>query len=217
MEMGMRNLALQEMFVVHANPAGDVPGMKATHGGHEVDAAIALQRLGEALDLDTDAARRWAEQAAVLLAAHARVGRISGAGLAPWQALRVVRHVDVNLSDRLLVSDMARIAGLSLSHFSRAFSRHFSQSPRAYIINRRVEEAKRLMVTTDLRLSQIALECGFADQAHLSRLFRRLVGISPLTWRGLEAERLACLASMDGDHATAISSAAAQGQSQCFT
>jgi AraC-like DNA-binding protein len=188
----MRNLALQEMPVSRLDPAGDVLGGKTIADAHGENAVVALQRLGEAFDMDAEAARQWAAQAAMLFAAHRKAGRRSGAGLAPWQALRVARHVDVNLSDRLCVSDMARIAGLSLSHFSRAFARHFSQSPRAYIISCRVEEAKRLMTTTDLRLSQIALDCGFADQAHLSRLFRRLVGVSPLIWRGLETERKAC-------------------------
>jgi AraC-like DNA-binding protein len=190
----MRNLALQEMLVEQTD-AGDAGRLAAMTSAEDESAALALLRLGEALDLDADTARRWAAQAAVLFKTHRKACSRSGAGLAPWQALRVARHVDTNLSGRLLVCDLAQIAGLSLSHFSRAFSRHFAQSPRAYIINRRVEEAKRLMTATDLRLSQIALDCGFADQAHFSRLFRRLVGVSPLMWRGLETgqrvERLA--------------------------
>ena len=72
---------------------------------------------------------------------------------------------------------------LSPAHFSRAFRTSFGCSPLEYVTRRRMERAQGLMLSTDIPLSQIALDCGFADQAHFSRLFRRVVGESPRVWR----------------------------------
>jgi AraC-like DNA-binding protein len=54
-----------------------------------------------------------------------------------------------------------------------------------YVSRRRVERAKEMMVTTDQPLTAIASRCGFADQSHFGRVFRRLVGPSPGDWRRL--------------------------------
>jgi AraC-like DNA-binding protein len=61
-------------------------------------------------------------------------------------------------------------------------------SPTAYVAIRRVERAKALMSSTREHLSEIALVCGFADQPHFSRSFRRIVGISPGRWRRNHAD-----------------------------
>ncbi|HXK39796.1 MAG TPA: helix-turn-helix transcriptional regulator [Candidatus Paceibacterota bacterium] len=75
------------------------------------------------------------------------------------------------------------MARLSPCHFSRVFRESFGCSPHGYISRRRVEHAQGLMLSGDAPLSQIALDCGFADQAHFSRTFRSIVGESPRTWR----------------------------------
>lgn len=81
------------------------------------------------------------------------------------------------------VHELARLAGLSLSHFCRAFKSTFGASPRAYVLRRRIELAQGLMVTTCESLSSIALRCGMCDQAHFTRSFRRIVGETPRSWR----------------------------------
>jgi AraC-like DNA-binding protein len=85
---------------------------------------------------------------------------------------------------------MSSVARLSPSYFSRAFSISFGCPPHAYVMKRRVERVKALMLSTEKPLGQIALECGFADQAHLSHLFRRHVGKSPAAWRRAQAPHL---------------------------
>jgi AraC-like DNA-binding protein len=110
----------------------------------------------------------------------ARQGR---AGLAPWQVRRVATFMDANLSESIHCDDMARVTRLSISHFMRAFRESFGAPPHAYLMRRRMELAQRLMLTTDTGLRQIALDCGLADQSHLTRLFHRLVGESPAAWR----------------------------------
>lgn len=105
-------------------------------------------------------------------------------GLATWQAARVRAHVEANLETPLRVADLAAMTRLSVSHFSRAFRISFGRPPHAYVMIRRAERAKRLMLLDDpIPLAEIALRCGLSDQAHLSRMFRKIVGDSPGTWR----------------------------------
>ena len=72
---------------------------------------------------------------------------------------------------------------MSGSHFTKAFRSSVGTPPHLYLMQRRVERAKRLMFETGESLSSIALSCGLADQAHLSRLFRRIEGQAPSAWR----------------------------------
>ncbi len=72
---------------------------------------------------------------------------------------------------------------MSTSYFSKAFKGSFGKTVQDYLHQRRVERAQELMLSTDNMLSQIALDCGFCDQAHLSRMFQRSVGVSPARWR----------------------------------
>jgi AraC family transcriptional regulator len=143
------------------------------------------------LDRDLGAALAYVERAAQLIE-HDRArtptpfhrppaeGR---GGLAPWQMMRVVRYIDANLEHSTSNDRLAGEARLSRSYFSKAFRVSFGQSPHHYVIERRVERAKQLMQTTTDPLSQIAHACGFADQAHLARVFRRVVGQAPNLWR----------------------------------
>jgi len=108
-------------------------------------------------------------------------------GLAPWQIRRVLTHVDSNLDNTIRNRDLAAIARLSECHFNVAFRNSVGQSPHEYIIRRRIERAQGLMLSTAKALSEIAVECGLADQPHFTRLFRRLTGESPAAWRRARA------------------------------
>jgi transcriptional regulator GlxA family with amidase domain len=104
-------------------------------------------------------------------------------GLAPWQIRKVTAHIEANLDMPMRSSELAAIARLSPCHFSRVFRSSFGCSPLEYVTRRRMEHAQGLMLSTDAPLAQIALDCGLADQAHFSRLFRRFVGETPRSWR----------------------------------
>ena len=80
-------------------------------------------------------------------------------------------------------SELARLLSLSTSHFTRMFKRTQGASPRAYVLRRRIEVSKGLMLTTPEPLSSIALACGMYDQSHFTRAFRRIVGETPFSWR----------------------------------
>lgn len=103
--------------------------------------------------------------------------------LATWQARRAVDYIEQHLGTKLTTEEIAAAIGLSKSHFSRAFKSTLGSSPMAYVGWRRVERAKHLMVASVESLAAVALECGFADQSHLNRLFRRAVGVTPGQWR----------------------------------
>jgi AraC family transcriptional regulator len=116
--------------------------------------------------------------------------RAAGAGprLLAWQVRRVKEHVEANLASSIRNRDLAALAKLSEFHFSVAFRNSVGQTPHEFLIRRRMHRAQRLMLSTDLPLCEIAGECGLADQAHLSRLFRRVVGATPASWRRVARE-----------------------------
>jgi AraC family transcriptional regulator len=143
-----------------------------------------------ALDTDCRAAKRCIQRAAVLLGIDlspagdgATESLCLRGGLAPWQAKRLRSHIEDNLDSSIRATDLAGLVQLSTSHFFRAFRKTFGESPLTYIMKRRIQRAQQLMLTSRLRLAQVALECGMADQAHLSRVFRRIVGTNPNAWR----------------------------------
>ena len=104
-------------------------------------------------------------------------------GLAPWQAKRISAYIDDNIDGAISIETLATIAALSCSYLCRAFKVTFGEPPHVHVMRRRVERAKAMMLETREPLSQIATACGFSDQAHLCRLFRRAEGASPNRWR----------------------------------
>lgn len=107
---------------------------------------------------------------------------VSG-GLAPHRLRRVDDYVEAHLAEPLLLVDLAKIAKLSPKHFSRAFTQTMGRPPHRWLIEKRVAAARVLLRGSDKSLSEIALECGFADQSHFTSLFRRYLGTPPGLWR----------------------------------
>lgn len=103
--------------------------------------------------------------------------------LASWQERRVVEYIDANLASSILADDLASVVGLSSGHFTRAFKATTGETPHVFIVRQRIRRAQLLMLETKESLAQIACACGLADQAHLARLFRSVVGITPTAWR----------------------------------
>jgi len=142
-------------------------------------------------ETDRKAAWRCLSDASTLLGADAQdlggnvpsVDKLQPGGLATWQARRTLAHIEANLASKMDIEDLAKVVALSRSHFSRAFKRSLGFSPMEYVVVRRVERAKAMISGTREPLAEVALACGFADQAHLNRRFRDIVGISPGRWR----------------------------------
>jgi len=105
-------------------------------------------------------------------------------GGVPPRALRRVREfIEAHLEESISIQALARIAGLSMYHFARAFKQSEGMTPHEYVIQRRVQRAKNLLAETDLPLSEIALAAGFSDQSHCARRFREHVGVTPTNYR----------------------------------
>jgi AraC family transcriptional regulator len=144
-----------------------------------------LRNATEAIDTDAGAALGYIKQAASLLevpVAMQNDGSNRG-GMAHWQAKRVKRHIETNLEGTIRVVELACIVNLSCGYFSKAFKLTFGVSPHAYVVARRLQRAMELMTLTCASLCEIAFACGFSDQPHLCRQFRRLTGLSPNVWR----------------------------------
>ncbi len=137
------------------------------------------------------AACRAALAAAADLLALSDEGEDPAGALASWQKTRLIEVVEQRLEHPVSLDDLAEAVGLSSSYLCRAFRASFGQSPHAYVISRRLERARTLMIGTEEPLSQIAGACGFADQAHLCRLFSRAFGAPPHRWRLAQRETIA--------------------------
>jgi AraC family transcriptional regulator len=95
---------------------------------------------------------------------------------------RVLELIEARLAEALTLDELAATAGLGVRQFCRAFRAATGRSPHQYLIERRVEQAK-LLIATGAPLSQVALQCGFADQSQLTRTFTRVLGVSPGRYR----------------------------------
>ena len=108
-------------------------------------------------------------------------------GLSRERLQRVRDYIEGHLDDRLTLADLAGVACLSPYHFSRSFKLALGIGTQRYVIQRRLERAKTLMRRTNQPLAWIAQEAGFADQSHLTSVFRRETGLTPGQFRAANA------------------------------
>jgi AraC family transcriptional regulator len=107
------------------------------------------------------------------------MSRPARGGLAPWQERRATEILRANLKGGVALREVARECGLSVGYFSHAFRRTLGVAPHQWLIEQRVALSKEKLRDDRLTLSEVAMECGFSDQSHLSRAFRHTVGVSP--------------------------------------
>jgi AraC family transcriptional regulator len=136
------------------------------------------------LDCRANPAKSTVLQAAALLREQVELREeATVGGLLPRQARRVQDYIDAHLTDVVRVEDLSALIHLSVAHFSRSFKRTFGESPHAFVIKRRLKIATRFMLETEMSLTDIAFQCGFVDQAHFCRLFRKWTSATPGAWR----------------------------------
>lgn len=168
---------------------GAIAAIEGRPPGLDADRAMQLARLvvdaERRIGSDPDRVRGLLHQAAALLVDQIARLKVEppGGRLAPWQVRRAIRFIDENLGRRFHVRELAAALRLSPGYFSHAFRDSFGRSAKSYVIEQRIERAKRLMIETRQSLFYIAKACGFADQAHFSRTFHLIVGDTPSHWR----------------------------------
>tara|TARA_B100001094_G_scaffold265158_1_gene267518 strand:- start:895 stop:1521 length:627 start_codon:yes stop_codon:yes gene_type:complete len=114
------------------------------------------------------------------------VERLSGRSGNVDQFANMVDYIQNNYGDSITTPKLAKMSGMSLSQFERRFKRAFGLSAHQYILRLRVSGAARFLTKTELTISEIALECGFYDQAHFCRSFRKIMNLTPSAFRARE-------------------------------
>ena len=107
----------------------------------------------------------------------------SAQGFTTQHYKRVLDFVAEHFAETITVEELANVAAMSPSHFSRLFKQTIGKSPMNFVTAYRVEQSKKRLSSLDLPLIDIALDCGFADQAHFSRVFKQFQGITPKNYR----------------------------------
>lgn len=106
-----------------------------------------------------------------------------GSGFTAAQYRRVLDLVADRFGEAVTIQDMARAAGMSPAHFSRLFKATLGDTPYQFVMEFRVEQARNMLAERNRPLIDIALACGFADQPHFTRIFKRLTGRTPREYR----------------------------------
>lgn len=106
---------------------------------------------------------------------------------AVWQVKKLIDSLDHERQPMLLVVEFASVLNLSRCHFTRIFKRSFGVSPAVFLKEWRIEKALWMVTHTHIKLTDIAVFCGFSDQAHFCRVFKQKVGMNPRFWRSARA------------------------------
>lgn len=109
--------------------------------------------------------------------------KLKANGLSPSQLARVIDYMQSNLAQDLSILDLATLTNMSESHFSRSFKQSVGIAPYRYLMQQRVKRAKRLLKQQAIAISDIALDCGFANQTHLTKVFRQMTGTTPKAYQ----------------------------------
>ncbi len=104
-------------------------------------------------------------------------------GLSKYLLQRALDYIEANLSNDVSLQAIADEIGMSRYYFCRLFKQSMGVTPHAYLTQQRLERSKELLNQHQLPISEISLECGFANPSHFARCFRKYVGLSPKQFR----------------------------------
>lgn len=154
-----------------------------------------IYQIGLALKAELEknrySSRLYAESAATFLINHLfqnyafskQQEQIITSGLPKYKLQQIIDYILANLDCNIGLTDLADLAQMSLSHFSRLFKQSTGCSPHQFLIKCRVERAKELLVKSELSIIDITYKVGFANQGHLTNHFKRLLGVTPKVFR----------------------------------
>lgn len=158
----------------------------------EIDPVIEglIQLALVALDKHGAISHDFAEHLAAVLHAHVLCRHVSAPGtptpagrLAHWQECRAKQMMCTQLEGDVCIESIAKACNLSPTHFSRAFAATVGTPPHRWLVQRRTYRACDLLRLTNLSISEVSSLCGFADQSHFTRVFKKIIGTSPGVWR----------------------------------
>lgn len=107
------------------------------------------------------------------------IAQINSNGLSKQKLQQVIDYIDQYLEQDLALAELAAIANLSPNYFSNLFKQSTGLAPHQYVIQCKIERTKKLLLQGELTITEIAHTLGFTHQSHLSRHFKRLVGVTP--------------------------------------
>jgi AraC family transcriptional regulator len=136
--------------------------------------------------------RLWFENAAYTIAnrlvrrSQAFKGSpVHGSKLPKWRLQAVYDYVEAQLAEDLSLRELAAVAGFSVPHFKALFTQTTGLPAHRYVVERRVERARQLLVRGAGSMAQIAMDVGFSHHSHMTRCFHRVLGITPIQFVGL--------------------------------
>jgi AraC family transcriptional regulator len=108
--------------------------------------------------------------------------------LQKWRLERAYRFVDANIDKPIRLEGLAKASGLSRMHFAAQFRAATGLRPHDYVLRRRVQCARSMLVASDRSIVEVALSVGFRTQAHFTTVFKRIVGLTPYRWREFQSQ-----------------------------
>ncbi|WP_046115961.1 helix-turn-helix domain-containing protein [Aquincola tertiaricarbonis] len=146
-----------------------------------------IKLLTEAIDDVDPTAQLYGDSLTAAIAAkllvRATEPKGSYRGLSPLQLKDAIGYLEDRMPKKVELSALAELAGLSQSHYCRAFKVSTGLAPYQWQLQARIERAKDLLLTTNRPLDDVAEATGFADAVHFGRTFRRMIGVPPAAWR----------------------------------
>lgn len=109
--------------------------------------------------------------------------RVYRGGLSPARLRKIKELVQEKMEEDLSLEEMARTVGLSAAHFSQVFRNTTGQTPHQCLQWYRVQRAKEMLRSAEMRVLDVAIACGFKTQQHFARVFRQMSGASPTEYR----------------------------------
>jgi AraC family transcriptional regulator len=153
------------------------------------------QQLASELDTGLPTGRLYAESLVNALAVHllrhystnSLIPDLQFGGLPAHKLRRVAEFIEANLERDLTLTEIAEAIDLSQYHFARAFKQTTGQTPIQFLMQRRVEATKQLLIESDLPIAEIALRAGFKNQSHFTTLFRKFTTLTPRAYRNSQS------------------------------
>lgn len=104
-------------------------------------------------------------------------------GLSQQKVKQVTAYIDAHLEQALTLAHLAALVEMSACYFAWVFKQSIGVAPHQYIVQRRLARAQQLLKNSDWMIAEIAIQCGFSSQSHLTRLFRQHLGTTPKAYR----------------------------------